>query len=74
MLDRWFMKYLSAKGILWYWVGQLSFAGLLALILFGLLGMSMDDGLNYMIGFVVVFVIVWGFICKALWPKEEVLT
>jgi hypothetical protein len=71
LLDSWFMKNLSGRGILFYWVGQLSFMGLLALYLFAVQGLSLDDGIGYLIGLGLVFILIWGFTCKAIWPKEE---
>ncbi len=70
MLDRWFINSLNNRGILWYWVGQLSVLGLLALVIFAGMGMSMDEGIGYMVGYGLVFILVWGFSCKAIWPED----
>lgn len=71
MLDKWFMKHLSKKGILWYWAGQIIFFVLLAVLIFGVMGLGSDEGLGYLMGGGLVFIIGWGFTCKALWPKLE---
>lgn len=71
MLDKWFMNSLSGKGIAWYWVGQLGFYAVLAIVLFAVKGMSMDDGYPYLIGGGIAFLLGWGFTCKTLWPKDE---
>ena len=71
MLDRWFMKYLTPRGILWYFLGQGIFVGILALILFGQLSLDTDTAFTYLIIGLLPFMLIWGFICRAIWPKQE---
>ena len=72
MLDRLFLKYLSKKGKIAYWVGQLILDALWIYYVFGIAGYSRDNGGESMvfIGILVVLV-VWGAVCITLWRKKE---
>jgi uncharacterized membrane protein len=65
MLDAWFMNKLNSQGKKWYWIGQLGFMVVLAVLVFGTLGMDLDKGVACLAGGVVVFILAWGFTCKA---------
>ncbi len=71
MLDRWFLKHLSPEGRKFYWVGQFVGVAVLAVLLFGVLGMSMDEGINALFVGLVVTIVGWGFFCKGKWPKVD---
>lgn len=71
MLDAWFMSRLNSQGKKWYWIGQLTFLLVLALIVFGAMGMGLEQGIGYLAGIGLVLVLGWGFLCKAFWPDED---
>lgn len=74
MLDRLFLSKLSSTGKVAYWIGQISLILIWALIVFGFMGMSFDDGGEGMlfIGMIVI-VLIWGVLCMAIWPVDKEL-
>ncbi|MBI9054380.1 MAG: hypothetical protein JEY96_11220 [Bacteroidales bacterium] len=72
MLDRLFLKYLSKKGKIAYWVGQIILDVLWALYVFKLAKYTFDDGGDtvLIIGMLVIL-IVWGGLCYILWKKPN---
>ncbi len=71
MLDRLFLKYLSKKGKIAYWVGQLILDALWALYLFVIAGLSMDEAEGLLFIGILVILIAWGAICIRVWKKTE---
>ncbi len=71
MLDRLFMSKMSRAGKLYYFVGQLVFAGIIAAVLFGAMDMSFDEGRLPLVGGILGVVIAWGVICTMVWPRES---
>jgi len=72
MLDRLFLKYLSKKGKIAYWVGQIILDVLWALYVFKLAKYTFDNGgdMVLIIGMLVILV-AWGGICLKLWKKSD---
>lgn len=71
MLDRLFLKYLSKKGKIAYWVGQIVLDGLWALYLFVIAGLSMDEAEGLLFIGILVVLIVWGGVCILVWKKRD---
>jgi hypothetical protein len=72
MLDRLFLKYLTKKGKIAYWVGQIILDVLWALYVFKLAKYTLDDGGEavLIIGMLVILV-AWGGLCRILWKKPK---
>ncbi|HLR24501.1 MAG TPA: hypothetical protein VK112_01455 [Fodinibius sp.] len=71
MLDRLILKYLTQKGKIAYYVGQVVLIGLWALYLFGIAGYSLEEGeMQLWIGLIVI-VISWAGICYLVWKKPD---
>jgi len=72
MLDRLFLKHLSKKGKIAYWVGQIILDVLWALYVFKLAKYTFDDGGDtvLIIGMLVILV-AWGGLCFVLWKKTD---
>jgi len=63
MLDKLFLQFLSPKGKIAYWVGQITLFALWAFYLLGIAGYSLEDGrMLFFVGMIVIL-IVWGGIC-----------
>lgn len=71
MLDRWFIQKLSGTGRVAYIVGQLVFLGIALGVLLGVMDMSFREAQLPFIGVGLGFIVVWGFVCTRVWPKEE---
>ncbi len=72
MLDRLFLSKLSGTGKKAYWIGQISFIIAWIAILFGPMGVSLDDGGEAMLFIgIIAIVLVWGGICIGIWPKDD---
>ncbi len=71
MLDKLFLKYLSKKGKVSYWVGQISMVALFCLYFFGISNHSLDrsEGLFFFV--IIAILVVWGGICLLIWPKSQ---
>ena len=68
MLDRWFMSKLNPTGKIAYFVGQILFIVLWALVLFGGMGVSFDNGKGLWILGAIPIILVWGGLCMVLFP------
>lgn len=71
MLDRLFLKYLTKKGKIAYFIGQLLMFALWSYYLLGIEGYSMDDARSMFIGGIIAILIVWGGVCLLLWRKTS---
>ncbi len=74
MLDRLFLKYLTKKGKIAYFVGQLVLFAIWGFIVLGIMDFSLESGRSTFIGGAIVILLIWGGICLALWkekPLEE---
>jgi phosphotransferase system glucose/maltose/N-acetylglucosamine-specific IIC component len=71
MLDRLFMSKLNKTGKILYFVGQVVLLGLIALIMFGALGVDFDEGYIIFIIAAVVSIIAWGGLCILIWPAQK---
>jgi len=72
MLDRLFLKHLSKKGKIAYWVGQILLAALWTFYIFGVADQSMDNGGETTLILGVLGIMVgWGFICLMVWKKPK---
>ncbi|WP_439184147.1 hypothetical protein [Carboxylicivirga taeanensis] len=71
MLDRLFLKYLSKKGKIAYWVGQLLLDALWAFYLFAIAGLSMEEAESLLFIGIIVVLIAWGGVCILVWKKEQ---
>lgn len=73
MLEALVLKYLTKKGIIIYFIGQVIFIAILAYYIFGLLGYSFDRGQDMFFIGMVIIVLLWMGVCLLLWrkPKEE---
>lgn len=71
MLDRLLLKYLTKKGKIAYYVGQVVLIGLWALYLFGMAGYTMEEGETQLWIGVIAIVIVWAGICYLIWKKPD---
>lgn len=74
MLDRLFLRYLTKKGKVAYWVGQILLAVLWFFYVIKIADQSLDEGgeTTLIIG-VLGIIVGWGFVCLMLFrkPKEE---
>jgi drug/metabolite transporter superfamily protein YnfA len=72
MLDRLFLKHLSKKGKIAYWVGQIILDVLWALYVFKLAKYTFDNGGDtvLIIGMLVILIL-WGGLCYILWKKPN---
>lgn len=69
MLDRLFLSKLNSTGKKAYWIGQISLIAIWAFIVFGVMGMSLDNGgETVLILGLLALVVVWGIICLVIWP------
>ncbi len=71
MLDKLFLKNLSKKGKIAYWLGQLVLDSLWALYLFVIMGLSMDEAESLLFVGIFLVLIIWGGICLLAWKKED---
>ncbi|OEK09523.1 hypothetical protein A8C32_12505 [Flavivirga aquatica] len=74
MLDRLFLKHLTKKGVIAYFVGQVIFMAILAYYLFGIAGYSIDrgdEGRDILFIGLIIIVLLWGGICLLLWKKPK---
>lgn len=74
MLEALLLKYLTKKGVLIYFVGQVILIAILAYYIFGILGHSFDSGEDMFFIGILIIVLLWMGICLLLWrkPKEEI--
>ncbi len=73
MLDRLFLSKLNSTGKAAYWIGQISLILVWIFIVFGPMGMSLDDGGEGMLILGIVGIVaVWGVICIIVWPIGKV--
>ena len=71
MLDALILRYLTKRGVIAYFAGQIIFFGLLAFYVFGIEDNSMDQGETpFFIGMVVI-ALVWAGVCLLLWKKPK---
>ncbi|SFC26074.1 hypothetical protein SAMN04487907_103135 [Zunongwangia mangrovi] len=75
MLDRLFLRKLTHKGKIAYWIIQLVLDALFIGYLFIFMDYNMDrfagDGYGIVIGGVIAAMLISGVICLALWKKPE---
>lgn len=71
MIDKLFLRYLSKKGKIAYWLGQLVLDTLWALYLFVIVGLSIDEAEDLLFIGILAVLIVWGGICLLVWKKKE---
>ncbi len=71
MLDRLFLKYLSKKGKVSYWVGQISMVILFCIYFFGIADHSLDRSEELFFFAIISILVVWGGICLLIWPKSQ---
>ncbi|WP_157821907.1 hypothetical protein [Tenacibaculum sp. Bg11-29] len=74
MLEALVLKYLTKKGVIAYFVGQVIFIAILAYYIFGILDYSLDRGRDMFFIGMVVIVLLWMGVCLLLWrkPKEKI--
>lgn len=74
MLESFVLKYLTKKGVIAYFVGQVIFIAIFAYYIFGILDYSLDRGQDMFFVGMVVIVLLWMGICLLLWrkPKEKI--
>ncbi|WP_422091827.1 hypothetical protein [Tenacibaculum ovolyticum] len=74
MLEAFVLKYLTKKGVIAYFVGQVIFIAIFAYYIFGILDYSLDRGQDMFFVGMVVIVLLWMGICLLLWrkPKEKI--
>jgi hypothetical protein len=74
MLEALVLKYLTKKGVIAYFVGQVIFIAVLAYYIFGILDYSLDRGQDMFFIGMVVIVLLWMGVCLLLWrkPKEKI--
>ena len=70
LIDRAFLSHLSPTGKKMYWIGQLLSIGVLAAVLFGATDLRIDEAQWYLLGGALGIIVVWGFVCLAIWPKR----
>ena len=73
MLDRFILKYLTKRGKIAYYVGQVILLAIWAYYLFGVVGYSIDEAEVSLFGGLIVIVVFWAGVCFLLWkkPKED---
>lgn len=71
MLEAIFLRYLTKKGKIIYFVGQILLLGLLAFYILGIAGYSMEEGKDLIFGGMVIIILIWASICYAFWRKTE---
>ncbi len=71
MLDRLFLKYLSKKGKIAYWIGQLALVAIWLYYIFGVTELSRDEAELPLFGGLVLIVLGWGVVCLLIWKKKE---
>lgn len=74
MLESFVLKYLTKKGVIAYFVGQVIFIAIFAYYIFGILDYSLDRGQDMFFVGMVVIVLLWMGVCLLLWrkPKEKI--
>ena len=74
MLDALILKYLTKKGKIAYFVGQVLLIAVFAFYVFGIEGASIDEAENSFYLGMFIIVVVWAGFCFLVWrkPKEEV--
>ena len=71
MLDALILRYLTKKGVIAYFAGQIILFGLLAFYIFGIKDNSMEQGETpFFIGMVII-ALVWAGVCLLLWKKPK---
>ncbi|WP_233899193.1 hypothetical protein [Tenacibaculum piscium] len=73
MLEVLLLKYLTKKGIIIYFIGQVIFIALFAYYIFGIQGYSIHSGENIFFIGMLIIILLWMGVCLLLWkkPKEE---
>jgi hypothetical protein len=71
MLDRLFMSKMNKTGKILYFVGQFVLLGLIALVIFGVLGVDFEDGYIGFIIAVIASAVGWGVLCMVIWPAQK---
>jgi len=72
MIDKLFLKHLSKKGKIAYWVGQILLDAIWAFYVFGVAGYSFETGGETMLIFGMLAILVgWGVVCLMLWKKPK---
>jgi hypothetical protein len=71
MLDQLFMKYLSKKGKISYWVGQISMVALFCIYFFGISENSLDESEGLFYAVIISILVGWGAVCLIVWPRSQ---
>ena len=71
MLDRLFMSKMNKTGKILYFVGQFVLLGLIALVIFGVMGVDFEDGYIGFIIAVIASAVGWGVLCMIIWPARK---
>jgi len=71
MLEALLLKYLTKKGIIIYFVGQVIFIATLAHYVFGILGYSLNKGQDIFFIGLLIIVLIWMGICLLFWRKPK---
>ena len=76
MLDALILRYLTKKGKIAYFVGQIILIAIFAFYVFGISGASMNEGENLFFIGIITIVILWAGVCLLVWkkPKDEDVT
>lgn len=73
MLDALILRYLTKKGKIAYFVGQVLLIAIYAFYIFGISGGSLDTDENIFFIGMITIVLLWAGVCLLIWkkPKEE---
>jgi Kef-type K+ transport system membrane component KefB len=71
MLDHFILEYLTKKGKIAYYVGQVLLIAIWAYYLFGIVGYTIDEGETSLFIGLIIIVIVWAGVCLLFWKKSK---
>ncbi|MFD0992546.1 hypothetical protein [Tenacibaculum geojense] len=72
MIDKLFLKYLTKKGKIGYFVGQIITASLWAYYIFGVEKLSRANGEVKLFAGLLINTVLWGVISVMLWKKQNI--